>query len=151
MALIARGWQYAAVEYNDLEECYVHFTSSMFKHVPKLVKENEPTHTPRDDRREARAWRGRLQWDARLKPQAWDDEPEGKHIGGLRDVARSLDMPPEVSEKGLAICATLEKLYTDEPCVMQSTLNALSNKLEDCSELEATSVRIAECVGQVTG
>ena len=148
VGVISWGWSYTRKEYEDLEAMYLHITSTMFAHAPKH-DEQIPTHTPRDDCKEARAWKGRLRWEARLKPQSWDDEQEARHIGGLRDVALSLDKLPAVRERGLVVGRALEKLYRDEPWVLSSILDAVRNKIEDCADLEATGLRIAECIAEV--
>ena len=46
------------------------------------------------------AWCGRLRRKDRLKPQAWDEEAEGQHIGGLRSMLREKredKVPPQCS------------------------------------------------------
>ena len=107
VAIVTRGWCFIPKVYDDLEELSVHIAAGIVKYAsddPQLV--HPMPRSPRNDRREAKAWTGRLQWDTRLKPQAWDDEPEPQHIGGLRDVALSLDKLPGVRQHGGSLLAT---------------------------------------------
>ena len=55
----------------------------------------------------AQAWRGRLDWQDRARPQDWDVEQEPDHIGGLRDTAVSLAKLPA----GSALASSLARRF----------------------------------------
>ena len=140
--VIARGWSYKARLYEDLEDLYLHPTGSMLSSKVVGMRPATPSEdggdeqdSPLGHRKEAAAWRGKIDWRTRLKPQAWDDEDAGDHVGGLRDVALSLAKLPEVHRRGLVIGDALDALFEEKPYIKKELLRAVDTKIEDATML----------------
>ena len=95
-------------------------TSSTWVLRRKLPLTNEArpsrvTLTPRDSTGpDAKAWRGNLTWLNRMRPQPWDDEDAGSHIGGLRSANAVISKTPGLGDRGQIIGRALDKLFTTE-------------------------------------
>ena len=133
MSLVSTADQTGAIKYNlDDDEAMV----------------ADETDTPW---RKAAAWRGKLLWRDRLKPQSHDDEAIATHIVGLRNVGMSLDMIPGVRDKGSVIGAALIDLFTHKPYILTAILSAVKNNIEDASSFVEPVSNIIACIAKITG
>ena len=98
--IVGYGWNLVRADCDDLEDLYQNLVDCMTADAvkkPETVQPDPRSGPPAEDA--TRGWRGKTSWRDRLKPQAHDDELEGDHIGGLRDVAKSLEEIPHMSKR----------------------------------------------------
>ena len=146
--LIARAWK---IYYKNLIDCMTRVPTDR-PEAAAAAKPSGPSSSHEEqlgDDDAVRGWKGKISWRDRLKPQAWDDEVEGSHIGGLRDVAKSLDKIPHVRDQGILIGRRLEKLFEDVPEVKKQLLAAIENKIEDTSVLSEVIDKVVQTVAEV--
>ena len=101
LCLLSSGWdrKAEAKQFKDLEALYAEVvrgrmtTNATVSLSAKVLPPGQEQHT------KTKAWRGRITWPDRLRPQAWEEDEETKHIGGLRDVSKSLDLVPSVPRR----------------------------------------------------
>ena len=117
LGIVTNGVMYEHGDCDDLESLYCHLVSlaGVVGHTADADNADENDVVVNVDAtdapwRKAAAWRGKLVWRDRLKPQWHDDEELATHVGGLRGVSQSLDMVPGVRERGAVIGDALATL-----------------------------------------
>ena len=135
--------------FEDLEDVYAHLVTQLLAAVRSctvaaVCPVDVETPTPA-------AWRGRLLWKDRVRPQPWDEEEPTHHIGGLRDTAISLAMLPQCVKEGLIVGKALDQLFDEKPAIQEATLQAVAEKTVDASSLEDHIQCIIDVIAKVTG
>ena len=81
-------------------------------------------------------WQGRLEWTDRLKPQPWDHEAEGTHVGGFRSTRRTLALLPGMVETSELVSKSLDEYFDRRPDSQFAILEAIRLKIEDGLNLD---------------
>ena len=103
--VMSRGWRFQPDDVEDMEDLFAYVTEKLQSahsgnwrtEVINLGSSSGEAPSPgakrvtlkprADVAHHTKAWRGNLKWLDRMRPQPWDEEDAGSHIGGLRSAS----------------------------------------------------------------